>query len=191
MYWLVSSICKLPRWIDVYLKWAQLSTCVTVMLNFVRPPNILPLDTPHYLHISFPQACGICHVVITDRDKRHTLRIVSELSTIIMLVFVCSHFIICVPTAVAHARKNLNFKPDSTQSKKGFNPDLKLVGVRQATFLLCASIMLRAILILLSVIGLFQSGPPIDDLICYELYYCGTCNPNMTLLSRIIENEYD
>jgi hypothetical protein len=107
-----------------------------------------------------------------------------------MLWLICSHFLICVPAFVRYAREQLHYSAPVTK-KGGFDPNSKLLGVRQASFVVCISLMLRSVLLLMSVIGLIKALDMEQQNGGFTCPYCGDCQPTVVLVSRIIENEYD
>ena len=107
-----------------------------------------------------------------------------------MLWLICSHFFICVPAFVRYAREQQHYSAHVTK-KGGFDPNSKLLGVRQASFVVCISLMLRSVLLLMSVIGLIKALDMEEQNGRFTCPYCGDCQPTVVLVSRIIENEYD
>ncbi len=182
IHWLISAVCNLPRWLEVYSKWALISTGALVLLNGVRWLFMILFVT---LILCLPQGLAIGFLV---DDSGGAVRIAVEISNVVMLLLICTHFIVTIPVSVQHAREQLHFEPGAGKAvgKNNFDPVSKLLGVRQATFVLCVSMLLRSIFIVMSVAGLIKA---------YELppnfcrQYCGQCQPEVVLVSRIIENE--
>jgi hypothetical protein len=168
----------------VYSKWALVSTSALVLLNGVRLPCMFHSVT---LTLRHPQGLAVGFLV--DDSGSGVIRIAVETSNIVMLMLICIHFVVCIPASVHHARKQLQFKPGEgkTVGAKDFDPSSKLLGVRQATFVLCVSMLLRSILIIMSLTGLIKAF--LNQTISNCRKFCGECQPDVVLISRIIDNE--
>jgi hypothetical protein len=132
---------------------------------------------------------GLLFVLPTKADQSAQIRVAVEALCIVMLWLICSHFLICVPAFVRYAQEQLNYAAPTTK-KGGFDPKAKLLGVRQASYVVCASLMLRSVLLLMSVIGLIKALDMEQINGAATCLYCAPCQPTVVLVSRIIENEY-
>lgn len=182
IHWLISAVCNLPRWLEVYSKWALVSTSALVLLNGVRLPCMFHSVT---LTLRHPQGLAVGFLV--DDSGSGVIRIAVETSNIVMLMLICIHFVICIPVSVHHAQLHFESGAGKTVGAKGFDPSSKLLGVRQATFVLCVSMLLRSILIIMSLTGLIKAF--LNQTISNCGTFCGECQPDVVLISRIIDNE--
>ena len=162
--WVLSFVCSAPRWLDVYQRFSVLCTAVTVATTAVL---------------------GVVDWVLwgtSNFNNEGDVRAAMFISSSVMLALISLHFIVATPVALRNAADKLKF----TEFERGstFDPHSKLLDVKKAASIVCASIVLRSVLLILrSVSSLKQNNSK-------SCPYCDpNCQPPITIFSRIVENE--
>ena len=167
---MLSFVCSAPRWLDVYQRFSVLCTAVTVATTAV----LGVVDWVLWGTIDFSN----------EREVRNEgdVRAAMFISSSVMLALISLHFIVATPVALRNAADKLKF----TEFERGstFDPHSKLLDVKKAASIVCASIVLRTVLLILrSVSSLKQNNSK-------SCPYCDpNCQPPITIFSRIVENE--
>ena len=160
---MLSFVCSAPRWLDVYQRFSVLCTAVTVATTAVL---------------------GVVDWVLwgtSNFNNEGDVRAAMFISSSVMLALISLHFIVATPVALRNAADKLKF----TEFERGstFDPHSKLLDVKKAASIVCASIVLRTVLLMLrSASSLNQKNPNSCE-------YCGSCQPAIVRFSRIVENE--
>jgi len=171
MMWVLSFVCSIPRWMDVYMRISVLCTAVTVSCTAAL-------------------AIAYCFLTSQRNPNEKLVRGAMFVSNSAMLAMICLHFIVCTPAAMRHAAEKLS----SIEMDRGssFNPRSKLLDVKKAACIVCLSIILRFILLALRSISSFDDADACAADLSVQTnacVYCADCQSAAVVLSRIIENE--